>query len=149
MVDAPAEVAQRAKRPARLAFRDQVLDRALADTRGGVIGLARIDALAGTLSYCGVGNVEARVLRAPTPLRPISFSGTVGARLPTVQVQQYGWSPGAVLVVASDGLSTRWDPARYPGIERHHPAVLGATLFRDFARATDDASVVVARWLGR
>jgi hypothetical protein len=62
-----------------------------------------------------------------------------------VQEFSYPWEPDATLVVHSDGLSTRWRPESYPGLQRHDPAVMAGVLFRDFARARDDASVIVVR----
>jgi hypothetical protein len=56
---------------------------------------------------------------------------------------EYPWSADAVLVMHSDGLQTRWDLAKYPGLLRRHPAVIAAVLYRDFRRGRDDATVVV------
>jgi hypothetical protein len=36
-------------------------------------------------------------------------------------------------------------PERYPGLLKHHPDLIAATLYRDFARGRDDVTVVVAR----
>ena len=47
--------------------------------------------------------------------------------------------------MASDGLATRWDLERYPGLLAHHPAVVAGVLYRDFGRARDDVTVVVGR----
>jgi hypothetical protein len=41
--------------------------------------------------------------------------------------------------------TSRWDPADYPGADRHHPAILAALIWRDALRGNDDATVVVAR----
>ena len=119
----------------------------LRNTRGAVLGLARLDIGARTLSSCSVGNIEARVLRSPVSIRPISYCGTLGAKLPRVEVQGFRWFPGALLVLASDGISTKWDIAQYPGLEARHPSVIADTIFRDFARAEDDATIVVIQWL--
>jgi hypothetical protein len=45
----------------------------------------------------------------------------------------------------TDGLGTRWDLDRYPGITRRHPSLLAAVLYRDFARQRDDATVLVVK----
>ena len=122
------------------------LHQQLRGTRGGVLGLARLDYAARTLSYCGVGNIDARVLRAPVSTRPFSHAGTLGATLPRVEVQTFPWFPGALLVLASDGISTKWDLAQYPGLAERRPSIIAATLLRDFVRAEDDATVAVMQW---
>jgi hypothetical protein len=45
----------------------------------------------------------------------------------------------------SDGLGTRWDLERYPGIRSKHPSVIAAILHRDFSRGRDDVTVLVAK----
>ena len=57
----------------------------------------------------------------------------------------YPWPVGALLVAHSDGLTTRWNLAQYPGLFRQDPALVAGLLYRDHARRRDDASVVVCR----
>jgi hypothetical protein len=45
----------------------------------------------------------------------------------------------------SDGLATRWDLRKYPGIWNKHPSIIAALLHRDFGRGRDDVTVFVAR----
>jgi hypothetical protein len=45
----------------------------------------------------------------------------------------------------SDGLASRWDLDRYPGIWGKHPCVAAAILHRDFSRNRDDVTVLVAK----
>jgi hypothetical protein len=40
---------------------------------------------------------------------------------------------------------SRWNLDAYPGVMRHHPAIIAGLLYRDFRRPHDDATVVVAR----
>ena len=49
------------------------------------------------------------------------------------------------LVMASDGISTRWSLAEHPGLAARDPAIIAAVLFRDHARGRDDATVVVVK----
>jgi hypothetical protein len=127
---------------------DEVLRRAherLRQTRGAVMGACVVDWRAGKFSYAGVGNVEARVLGSPHPVRPISSNGTLGARLGNVRVWSYDWSEGATIVLTSDGLSASWDITDYPGLLARSPQMLAGVLARDYSRETDDATVLVAR----
>jgi hypothetical protein len=48
-------------------------------------------------------------------------------------------------VMASDGIKTQWRLDSYPGISRRHPTLIAATIWRDFGRGRDDATVVVAQ----
>ena len=56
-----------------------------------------------------------------------------------------GVKPPLPLNATTDGIGTRWDLNAYPGLEARHPTLIAAVLYRDFARARDDASVLVIR----
>ena len=114
-------------------------------TRGAVLGAVVVDRERGSFTYAGVGNVETRVLGSPEPARPIPSNGTLGARLSQVRVWPHRWTEGTTLVLASDGLSTTWDIAAYPGLLTKSPQMLAGLLLRDFSRNSDDATVLVYR----
>jgi anti-sigma regulatory factor (Ser/Thr protein kinase) len=118
---------------------------ALRATRGAVMGAVVLDHARGTFNYAGVGNVEVRVLGASEPARPIPANGTLGARLSQVRVWPHRWQEGTTLVIASDGISATWDAATYPGLVSKSPQLLAGVLLRDFARNSDDATVLVYR----
>ncbi|HKR01928.1 MAG TPA: ATP-binding protein [Pyrinomonadaceae bacterium] len=121
------------------------LHNAMRATRGAVIGATIIDMAAGRFHYSGVGNVMVRVYNAPEHAAPLSGNGTLGARLGTVRVWTYPWAEGATLIMASDGVSASWDIESYPELLRRTPQMLAGILMRDYARAADDATVLVAR----
>lgn len=123
----------------------QTAHQALHATRGAVIGAVIIDSEGGHFHYAGVGNVLVRVFNTPEPITPISSNGTLGSRLGNVRVWSHRWAEGATLVMASDGLSTTWDIASYPGLLKRSPQILAGILMRDYARGADDATVLVAR----
>jgi hypothetical protein len=75
----------------------------------------------------------------------VSHNGTVGHGLHKVQEFTYPAGPDAVLILHSDGIASHWDPAAYPGLLAHHPALIAGVLYRDHARGRDDASVVVVK----
>ena len=50
-----------------------------------------------------------------------------------------------VLLLCSDGIKTKWDLVKYPGILKHDLSILAAVIFKDQARFTDDMSVVAVR----
>ncbi len=118
---------------------------ALRGTRGAVLGACVVDSAQEALHYAGVGNIDVRVFNAPAPARPISTNGTLGARFERVRVWSYKWAEGTTIVLASDGISTKWDIQDYPGLLQHSPQLLAGVLMRDYVRDTDDATVFVAR----
>lgn len=120
---------------------------AMRPTRGGVLALCSVNPARGELRYGAIGNVAGMLLQQGTSQRLLSHDGTLGTSLlpPSARVASYPWLPGAVLVVASDGLRSSWDPLAYPGLLAHHPAVVAAVLQRDYGRPNDDATVLVVR----
>ena len=121
--------------------------KAIGVTRGAVLGVCTIDAAQDRLTYGGVGNIAGRVLLGEASRSLLSREGTLGTEVsaPTVDVVRDDWAPGAVLVLASDGLRSQWDPRAYPRLLEHDPSVVAATLYRDHARATDDATVLCVK----
>jgi anti-sigma regulatory factor (Ser/Thr protein kinase) len=124
---------------------------ALRPTRGAALGVARIPAgtaaegASDSARFCGVGNVAASVWTPNGHRHLVSHAGIVGHQLRKTQEFQVDWPHGALLILHSDGLATRWDLNRYPGLAVRHPALIAATLYRDFARGRDDITVFVAR----
>jgi anti-sigma regulatory factor (Ser/Thr protein kinase) len=118
---------------------------ALRSTRGAVMGAVVLSPARHSFTYAGVGNIEVRVLGATEPARPIPSNGTLGARLSQVRVWPHRWDEGTTLVIASDGISATWDAAAYPGLVTRSPQLLAGVLLRDFARSSDDATVLVYR----
>lgn len=109
------------------------------------MAIAAIDMEAGVLRFAGVGNITAMVYSRGGTHHLLSTEGIVGYQMRTPRETQRPWSPGDSLVMASDGLSARWNIARYPGLLQHRPELLASVLFRDFARTNDDATVLVAK----
>jgi hypothetical protein len=75
----------------------------------------------------------------------VSHSGIVGHAARRAQLFDVPYPPDALVVLHSDGLTSRWDLARYPGLAMRHPALVAAVLYRDFSRGSDDVTVFVAR----
>lgn len=48
----------------------------------------------------------------------------------------------------SDGLDTKWQLDRYPGLSHKHPSLIAGVLYRDFNRDRDDVTVLVAKGMG-
>lgn len=126
----------------------QVLDAlhgALKKTRGAAVAIAELDFDAETAQFAGVGNIAGAILHQGLSRSMVSQNGTVGHEMRTVQCFQYPFRQGAVLVMHSDGLQSKWDLRGQPGLLMRHPSLVSALLWRDFTRGRDDVSVVVAR----
>jgi anti-sigma regulatory factor (Ser/Thr protein kinase) len=120
---------------------------ALKHTRGAVMAVAVIDIETGNVSFSGIGNIIAATLHADQIQHMASSPGIVGFNVRGMREQNYTWKPGSTLIMSSDGLSTRWNLAKSPGLLLKHPALIAAVMHRDFARGTDDATVIVAKEL--
>jgi len=117
----------------------------LKDTRGVVLGVLALHSEDALAVFCGVGNINALVVNEDKSQHLSSIDGIVGYNVRKVRSQQVRWSPGSVAIVHTDGLSARWGLRQYPGLMLRHPSLIASVLFRDHARNTDDATIVVAR----
>jgi anti-sigma regulatory factor (Ser/Thr protein kinase) len=111
--------------------------------RGAAVAIAEIDREAGSLRYCGVGNIVGAIVRGDHMRHLVSHGGTVGHVLTRTHPFDYPWSDDALLVLHSDGVAPRWrlDPA----LRAQPAAMIAAAIYRDHARGNDDATVVVVR----
>jgi hypothetical protein len=118
---------------------------ALRSSRGAAVAVAALDLDARLLRYAGVGNISGVVLADGVARSLVSHNGTVGHVLNKVQEFVYPFPPGALLVLHSDGLRTRWDLDDYAGLASRDPGLIAGVLYRDFKRGRDDVTVVAAR----
>lgn len=111
-------------------------------TRGAAVARALVHAR-GTVDYAGVGNIASSLVGGTGGRGLASQNGTVGAAMRReVSAIHYEWPPHGVLLMHSDGVTSRWSLDGYPGLLVRHPAVIAAVLLRDFLRGRDDATVV-------
>ena len=121
----------------------ELLHLGLRHTRGAALAVARIDMRTGKVLYGGIGNIAGAVINGTEMRRMVSLNGTAGLNARKFQAFEY---PGHDLVILnSDGLMTNWSLNRYPGLQRAHPTLIAAVLYRDFARRRDDVTVLVVR----
>jgi anti-sigma regulatory factor (Ser/Thr protein kinase) len=116
--------------------------RGLRHTRGAAVAAAQIDPTENLVRYCGIGNISGMVITSKETCQMVSHNGTAGHNARKIQEFKYRWSPGAALVMHSDGVTTSWRMEAYPGLLRHHPSLLSAALLRDASRGRDDVCVV-------
>jgi hypothetical protein len=123
----------------------EAMHTALHRTRGAALSVTVLDAARRTARFCGVGNVDGRVVADDTNRQLMPQSGIVGHTMPRMRLVEIPWPTGGRLVIHSDGISSRWQATQYPGLLARHPALLAGVLFRDFARDRDDATVLALR----
>jgi hypothetical protein len=104
----------------------------------------RVDLAARTATCAGVGNVGAWIV-AERQRQLVTQHGTLGQASPSLRDEVYPFPPAARLVLASDGIKSRWNLADYPGLEARTPLAIAAVLWRDFSRGRDDTTVAVLR----
>lgn len=132
----------------RPAAQIEVCHAALRPTRGAAQAVALLDLPARQLYFAGVGNIGACVIDGDARRQIMSHNGIVGHNMRKVQEFELPCPPGALVILASDGIATQWDLAQYPGLAACDPAIVAAVLLRDHARGRDDACVLVQRCPG-
>jgi hypothetical protein len=124
---------------------------ALPKTRGVVMTLASLNWLEKTLTWIGVGNVEGRLLRADSsashPSESVLLrSGLVGYQLPALHASVLPIGSGDLLIFATDGVHAAFDQ----GINlADSPRNIADRILSRCFKGTDDALVLVIRYLGR
>jgi serine phosphatase RsbU (regulator of sigma subunit) len=155
-----APAAEAAECAARVVSRDcaEPLDilirschRALTDTRGAAMTLARINFDVGELAWIGIGNVTAHVVAKSAKGMEIRSAarltgGIVGYRLPEkLLAERVPIGPGDLLVIASDGIAE-------DHLEDIDFAASATTIaehvLAHHSRETDDALIMAARHRG-
>lgn len=121
----------------------------LKPTRGVVMSLATFNATDSTVTWLGVGNVEGVLLHRDVfgtvnqeilPLR----GGVVGDQLPPLMASIVPVAKGDTLIFATDGIRLGFAE----GLKAESAQATADAVLAHFARGTDDALVLVARYTG-
>ena len=124
---------------------------ALVGTRGVVATLAQFSMRDDTVTWLAVGNVHGVLLRADPSARlgretVIPRAGVVGYNLPPLIAAVHSIAAGDTLVLATDGI--RPDFVEDQRALSGEPQAVADRILARYGLATDDALVVVARYLG-
>ena len=121
----------------------------LKGTRGAVATTAFLNVKERTLTWAGIGNVEALLFHAgdhaAPPDRVLLRNGVLGYRLPSVRAEVLPLAPLDTLVLVTDGIAPGFDDDL--SVDDDPQAIANSILARHHT-ATDDALVVVVRYLG-
>jgi negative regulator of sigma-B (phosphoserine phosphatase) len=122
----------------------------LRKTRGVVMSLAWFNGLNSSMTWIGVGNVDALLLRAdPFASRPRESinarGGVVGYQLPPLRAAAVSVSPGDTLIMATDGIRSGFTS----GLSGETaPREMADSIMRQYCKGSDDALVLVVRYTG-
>ena len=122
----------------------------LLGSRGATLSVCAIHARSETMTWLGVGNVAGVLLRANPAAAPrletlVPRSGLLGDQLPALSVSSLPLARGDTLVLATDGVSGAFTEG-LSAAER--PGRLADRLLASYKTGTDDALVLVARYVG-
>lgn len=115
-------------------------------TRGAVGSLAIFSFKDKKWNICGVGNIATRYNHTFMLKNYMPYNGIIGLTMPNTMKENF--IPHAScqhLLMASDGLRTRWDLTKYPGILKYDLSIMAAALYKDNGRKTDDMSIVISK----
>jgi phosphoserine phosphatase RsbX len=119
---------------------------ALRATRGVVMTAAWFDLQRSQLSWAGVGNVDARLVRVGPELREdvaLVFGGVLGYRMPQVRAATMALERGDLLVMITDGIEAAISPALAAGGAAQ---ALAERILAEHGKGSDDALAVVVRY---
>ena len=148
---ANAAVAVLARRPeAPVADLIQSCHAEIKTTRGVVLSLASFNAACGLVTWVGVGDVEGVLQSAADPSRTgrqslLLRNGVVGYQLPSLREAICPVATGDMLIFATDGVSHAFTATVADG---RSPQAIADHIIANHGKSTDDALVLVARYLG-
>lgn len=115
-------------------------------TRGVVATAISFDFEKNKLSIAGIGNIATKLLGVNQNKTHLSYNGIVGHTIPnTMNDQEMSFDDYQQFILCSDGIRSRWDLAKYPGIQKHDLTLQAAAIYKDFCRRNDDTSIVIAK----
>jgi anti-sigma regulatory factor (Ser/Thr protein kinase) len=117
--------------------------RRMGGTRGGALAIVQIDG--SLVRFAGLGNVAAWIVSPDSRNGMASIPGIAGHQARRFRQFGYTLPPGGIVIMHSDGLSSRWDMSALPGLAGRDPLMTAAALLAEAGRHRDDASVLVLR----
>jgi serine phosphatase RsbU (regulator of sigma subunit) len=124
------------------------VDDLLQHTRGAVMAVAHIDLRLRQIEHAAIGDVRTSTYQPRESRRFSSTAGILGAgdqRGRKYLVEREPMHDHEVIVMCSDGLTSRADISDELQLLRRHPIVIAAHLLEHFGRSNDDALVLVTR----
>lgn len=114
-------------------------------TRGAAAAVVQLDADTRTVAFCGAGNIVGRFTSGLGDRSFLCQHGTLGLQVGRLQDVSQEWPDHALFVMHSDGIGSRWDLRKTPGLLQCDPALIAAWLIRGHIGGRDDATAIVVR----
>jgi anti-sigma regulatory factor (Ser/Thr protein kinase) len=115
-------------------------------TRGLVATIAILNRKQNEWNICGVGNILTRIYQGVSYKNYMPYNGAIGLNIPTsLNFSVIPAERNQLLIMASDGIKTRWDITKFQSILKYDNMILAGAIYKDFNRGTDDASVLTAK----
>jgi anti-sigma regulatory factor (Ser/Thr protein kinase) len=115
----------------------------LGRTRGGAVAVVSVSER--SARFAGLGNIAAWIWAEDSRSGMLSVPGIAGHQARTIRQFDYELPAGAVIVLHSDGLSSRWDYRTMPGLTGRDPLLIAAVLLAAAGLHRDDAGILVLR----
>jgi anti-sigma regulatory factor (Ser/Thr protein kinase) len=124
------------------------INKNLKHTRGLVATIATLDHKLKQWELCGVGNISTRLQKGLENKNYVCNNGIIGFNIPTrLENSRHELEKFQQLILCSDGIKTRWDLVKYPGLLKYDPMIMAAVLYKDHSRQTDDMTAVIVKVL--
>lgn len=120
------------------------LHKKLNGTHGAVAIVGRLNIKEKKLSYVGIGNIFLRIF-GETSKREITQGGVIGYQIRTPKEKCITINTGDIIVLHTDGISSRFNETDYPNIFWDDAKVISNTLLSTFGKSNDDATCAVIR----
>jgi len=115
-------------------------------TRGIVANVILFNKEEQKWTIAGVGNIATRLMSGLAQRNYIPYNGIIGHNVPgTMNDVHYTHEEYNLFISCSDGIRSRWDTQKFPMIHKADPMILAAAIYKEYARRTDDMSVIVCK----
>jgi anti-sigma regulatory factor (Ser/Thr protein kinase) len=122
----------------------KIMHDSLRGSRGAVAAAAKIDFAQNKLTYAGLGNITGLLFDGDQCKHLVSLNGTLGYEFRKATEFEFPWSSQSTLVMHSDGISSKVSENRGKGMSAS-AGIAAASLYFNYAKKNDDATVLVAR----
>lgn len=121
------------------------LHKKLNGTHGAVAIVGRLYIKERKLNYVGIGNIFLRVFGEKSK-REITQGGVIGYQIRTPKEKCISINYGDIIVLHTDGISSRFNETDYPNIFWDNAEIISNTLLSNFGKSNDDATCAVIRF---
>lgn len=114
-------------------------------TRGGVAIIGKLDFKSLKFRFVGIGNIFLRKF-GNSSSRALTQGGVIGYNIRTPYEKIMQFSGGDVLVMHTDGITSRFDVNDYPEILYDDAKTIANNIIKKFGKNNDDATCIVIRF---